>query len=281
MPPAGDDNPAREGDKDQARRGSAPVAVLSPGPGAPEASAASALAERLGLPLRPASELTENELVLARSDEALELWAGAGPRQGRARVEWGQRPGSGRSAEEALGQPLQRAIGRSLGLVVDATAGFGTDAFALACRGHRVLALERSPVMAALLEDGRARALADPELREPAARIEIRWADARQALAELDETPDAIYIDPMYPVPTRAKAALPPLKIQLLRRLVGADLDAESLLEAALATRAHRVVVKRPPAAPVWPGPLADSHTGKLVRYDVYHSAAPGRTEVI
>jgi len=279
MPPAGDKNPAREGDGALARQGNAPVVVLSPEPGALEASAASALAEKLGLPLRPASELSEDELVLARSHEALELWAGGEPRQGRARVEWSQRPGPGRSPGEALGQPLQRAIGRSLGLVVDATAGFGTDAFALACRGHRVLALERSPVMAALLEDGRERALADPELREPAARIEIRWGDARQALVELDEAPDAIYIDPMYPVPTRTKAALPPLKIQLLRRLVGADLDAESLLAAALATRARRVVVKRPPTAPVWPGPLADSHTGKLVRYDVYHAAAPGRPE--
>jgi len=264
MPPPGAES--------RSHPGNAPVVVLSPGPDPEQDRVASALAERLGLPLRAPGEWVEGELVLAPGAEGLELWAGPERRRGSARVDWCDRPGRERSG---LGQPLQRAIGRSPGLVVDATAGFGTDAFALACQGHRVLALERSPVMAALLEDGRERALADPELREAAARLEIRQCDARQALAELDERPDAIYIDPMYPVPARAKTALPPLKIQLLRRLVDPDSGVEALLAAALASGARRVIVKRPPGAPVLAGPLADSHAGKLVRYDVYHAAAP------
>jgi 16S rRNA (guanine1516-N2)-methyltransferase len=177
------------------------------------------------------------------------------------------------------GQPLPRAIGRKPGFVVVATAGFGGDAFALATLGHRVLAIERSPVVAALLEDGHARALADPQLQETAGRIRIRCADARELLGQLDAPPDAVYIDPMYPAPPRPKTALPRLEIQLLRRLVGTDSGDAELLAAALASGARRVVVKRPPGAPVLPGPRAASHPGKLVRYDVYHAAQPGPPE--
>ena len=46
--------------------------------------------------------------------------------------------------------------------VVDATAGLGRDAFVLASLGCRVTLIERSPVVAALLQDGLARAGQDP-----------------------------------------------------------------------------------------------------------------------
>ncbi len=42
---------------------------------------------------------------------------------------------------------------------VDATAGLGRDAFVLASVGCRVRMLERNPVVAALLDDGPARAM--------------------------------------------------------------------------------------------------------------------------
>ena len=69
--------------------------------------------------------------------------------------------GGGRS------QSIAKAVGLKAGanpLVVDATAGLGRDAFVLASLGCRVVMLERSPVVAALLADGLTRAYADAEI---------------------------------------------------------------------------------------------------------------------
>ncbi|MCS5635988.1 MAG: class I SAM-dependent methyltransferase [Myxococcota bacterium] len=233
-----------------------------------------ALAQRLGLPLRSSSDQAPSgELLLVGGASGLELWAGPSRRSGRARVDFANRQRGRRSPN------LQRAVGRRPGRVIDTTAGFGADAFALAALGHRVLAWERSPIMVALLEDGRRRALAEPDLRAAAERLQIRCGDSLGLLPRLDERPDAVYIDPMYPAGRRPKSALPPLEIQLLRRLVGRESDAGALLAAALETGAGRVVVKRPPAAPALPGPLAASHAGKLARYDVYRGAGPARRQ--
>ena len=236
--------------------------------------APAALARRLGLPLRSSpDQAPSDELLLVGGPSGLELWAGPSRRNGRARVDFGSRQRGPHSLN------LRRAVGRRPGRVIDATAGFGADAFALAALGHRVLAFERSPIMVALLEDGRRRALADPDLRAAAERLQIRCGDSLGLLPRLDQSPDAVYIDPMYPAGRRLKTALPPLEIQLLRRLVGRESDAAALLRAALGTGARRVVVKRPPAAPALPGPLAASHAGKLARYDVYRGAPAAQSE--
>ena len=58
------------------------------------------------------------------------------------------------------GEAVAKAVGIKgdyLPDVVDATAGLGRDAFVLASVGCRVRMLERNPVVAALLDDGRAR----------------------------------------------------------------------------------------------------------------------------
>jgi hypothetical protein len=57
----------------------------------------------------------------------------------------------------------------------------------------------------------------------------------------------------------------------LFQRLVGDDADAERLLAAALDRARHRVVVKRPLAAPPLQGRAPDfSLKGKSTRFDVY-----------
>jgi 16S rRNA (guanine1516-N2)-methyltransferase len=48
--------------------------------------------------------------------------------------------------------------------VLDATAGLGKDAFVLASLGCQMTLIERQPLIAALLEDGLARARADEEV---------------------------------------------------------------------------------------------------------------------
>lgn len=153
-------------------------------------------------------------------------------------------------------------------LVLDATAGLGRDSVLAAALGCQVIACERSKVVALLLRDALVRA-AGGGLRELASRIDVREIDAREVLTTLDERPDVILVDPMFP--ERSKAAKAQKEMQLLQRLLGPDEDTEALLETALTHATRRVVVKRPPHAP----PLGDRKPsfevdGKSARYDVY-----------
>lgn len=154
--------------------------------------------------------------------------------------------------------------------IIDATAGLGRDGFMLACWGCKVLMLERSPVIAALLQDGLTRAFADPELAKQLS-IQLINIDAQIYFAKLssDQFPDVIYLDPMHP--TRTKSALVKKEMRIVREIVGEDADADVLLLAALKHTKNRVVVKRPRLAP----PLANlkpdfTIEGKQQRFDVY-----------
>jgi len=178
------------------------------------------------------------------------------------------------------GQPLARAVGlkgATPPTVVDATAGLGRDAFVLASLGARVTLLERSPVLAALLEDGLRRATLDPQtcdIVEPGMTLihtnAIRWLRH----CEQDQRPDVVYLDPMYP--HRDKSALVKKEMRALRRLVGDDTDADTLLHAALGCARRRVVVKRPRTAPALDGEIlagrrpASCVQSKNTRYDLY-----------
>ena len=154
--------------------------------------------------------------------------------------------------------------------VVDATAGLGRDAFVLASVGCRVRMLERNPVVAALLDDGLRRGYADAEiggwLRE---RLELLHASSLDALTDISPAPDVVYLDPMFP--HKQKSALVKKEMRVFQSLVGADNDADGLLEPARRLAKKRVVVKRPDYAP----PLADVVTPNAVttkshRFDIY-----------
>jgi len=180
-----------------------------------------------------------------------------------------------RAARQHMGkQPLAVAIGLRKGCtsVVDATAGLGNDAFMLAALGCSVTAVERCSVLAALLDDGLSRAIADGGLqtRPVAERINLVGADARAFLAGLStaDAPDAIYLDPMF-TPRRKKVAVNKV-MQLTRKLAGDDADAPELLEIARRIAKKRVVVKRHRLAPPLAPDPAGEHAGKMVRYDVY-----------
>ena len=170
-------------------------------------------------------------------------------------------------------QPIAQAVGLRNGPVslVDATAGLGRDSFLLACLGCTVTAIERSPVLAALVRDGIARAGGhSPKLDEVLARLRFVLGDARDVLRTMADAsaPDTIYIDPMYP-PSK-KSALVKKEMRVCRRLVGDDPDAGELFDLARQVAKKRVVVKRQPHAP----PLGPKPTttclGTRVRYDVY-----------
>jgi len=171
------------------------------------------------------------------------------------------------------GEAVAKAVGVKSGYlpdVVDATAGLGRDAFVLAAIGCRVRMLERHPVVAALLDDGLQRGYQDAEiggwLRE---RLTLIHAPSAQALGDIMPAPDVVYLDPMYP--HRQKSAMVKKEMRVFQSLVGADEDADALLEPARRLAKKRIVVKRPDYAP----PLAGVATQSAVvtkshRFDIY-----------
>ena len=237
---------------------------------------ASALAERLGLPF-VAPEAEGFDLLLTVHPDRLELRDTGPGGVGPVYADFvGGRRRYGKPGKAARRQPLCRAVDADRGgvTVVDATAGLGRDAFQLAALGCRVTAVERSPVVAALLEDGLRRARRVPLYVDIVGEtLHVVVSDARDVLAGLkgSERPEVVYLDPMYPVDPKA-SALAKKEMRVLRRLVGDDQDAGGLLEVALATAQRRVVVKRMRHAPP-PGPEPSlSYAGKIARYDVYLS---------
>lgn len=170
-------------------------------------------------------------------------------------------------------QALARAIGKDAVSVLDATAGLAHDAALLACMGYHVTAVERSPILAALIADGLRRAMDDPQLRRFFEdRLTLMNADSREFLQDESRAFDSIYIDPMFP-PKRKSSALAKKSIRLVRALVGDDPDATELLNVARRTRA-RVAVKRPTHAPPLALGSVATIKSKLVRYDIYNSAS-------
>lgn len=150
---------------------------------------------------------------------------------------------------------------------VDATAGLGEDGFLLAAAGFSVRLYESDPVIAALLRDALRRAADAPELAGIVGRMRLVEADSIAELPRLSEPPDVVYLDPMFPA--RTKSAAVKKKFQLLQRLERPCEDQEALLEAALAARPRKIVVKRPRTAPCLAG-VKPSHSvmGKVIRYD-------------
>ncbi len=240
---------------------------------------AEALAERLELPLATRfRDPHDLHLTLAKSDR-LELRVNAPDHPlagGHPVVADPLALDTTSPAGRKLNQPLFKAVGVRKGnpfrpAVLDATAGLGEDTWLLAAAGCKVIALERHPVVHALLDDALRRAAEEhPDI---ASRIELRLGNLALGTNPVPRTPypeaDTIYLDPMFP-PGRKTVEKKPMRV--LRWLVGDDADADALLAAALDRKPHRVVVKRPRHAEPLAGP-EPSHThdaGKALRFDVY-----------
>ena len=156
---------------------------------------------------------------------------------------------------------------------IDATAGLGEDSFLLAAAGFRVSMYESDPTIAALVRDALARAQADPKLADIARRMELFEEDSIEAMTHLGDTPDVIYLDPMFP--ERRKSAAVKKKFQLIHHLEAPCQNEGALLAAAISAGPRKVVVKRPAKGPHLAG-VKPSHSlaGKAVRYDVITPAS-------
>ena len=153
--------------------------------------------------------------------------------------------------------------------LVDATAGLGDDSFLLAAAGFDVRLHESNPVIAALLRDALERAAHDERLAPIVAHMELCEVDSIVALRELPHTPDVVLLDPMFPA--RSKSAAVKKKLQLLQQVEQPCADEGALLDAALAARPRKVIVKRPAKGPQLAGRKPDySLAGKAIRFDCY-----------
>jgi 16S rRNA (guanine1516-N2)-methyltransferase len=231
---------------------------------------ADALSARLRLPLASPVE-GPHDLLLVVTETRLELRE-SGPRAaGPVFVDFAAACFERRRRSGLSGELLARAIGfkgEPLDLV-DATAGLGGDMFVLASLGCRVTAIERSPVLAALLEDGLARAAAHPILASVVReRVRFIEGDARLVLPLLESRPDVTYIDPMFPAKPRGR--LSRKEMRLCRLAAGGDADAQDLLDAALPATRRRVVVKRAGRGTSLRPKPDFSYRGTTIRYDVY-----------
>ncbi|WP_370694263.1 class I SAM-dependent methyltransferase [Psychrobium sp. 1_MG-2023] len=233
------------------------------------------LAERWQLPLQSQHDdtfqlqLTEQYLQLVKLDE---------PKLGAIYVDFiegavahRRKFGGGR------GQLIAKAVGLKSGAtptVLDATAGLGRDAFVLASLGCTVTMFERSPIVAALLDDGLSRAYQDPEIGPwLQQRLTLQHHNSLSGLSELTDSHDVVYLDPMFP--HRKKSAQVKKEMRVFQSLVGSDLDADGLLPLALNAATKRVVVKRPSYADFLNQKTPSMQlTSKANRFDVYVKAA-------
>ena len=235
------------------------VAVTTPlRPSLPEEQEAREAAARHGLPFAPRGDdrleevllrtgagaalvLSPTAAILATA-EADQRWsAGMGMlrlRRTLARLE-------GRPVSPTDRDPFLEAAGLRPGdQLLDATLGLGADALvaAAACGpGGRVVALERSPVLAAWVAEGLRRLDV-----EPARRIEVRAAEHLEALSALPSGSfDVVAFDPMF-----RHARPQPGGFELVRALADArPLAAAAVAEARRVAR-RWVVVKD--GAPGW-----------------------------
>lgn len=171
---------------------------------------------------------------------------------------------------------ISKACGWHLGYrsILDLTAGLAMDSVFLTQVGFQVNSLERHPALFLLLKSALAEALKDDPKGIWSALnfICTESLDYLKNQITLENAPEVIYYDPMYPSTT--KSALPSKEMQIFRLLLGENEADVDLLELAISKAAKIVVVKRPIKAP----PLQTnskltptrSYLGKLVRFDVY-----------
>lgn len=178
------------------------------------------------------------------------------------------------------GMGKKQLFAKALGLnhqvetALDLTAGFGVDAFVMSCYGLKVTSLERDPVLFKLLDNGRERALKDPDLASQIEdKLQFVAAEAFEFLKQqADKSVDLVFFDPMYP--EKKKSALAKKEMQVLQKILPAPCEQEqrNILAEAFRVARKRVVVKRPPKAPPIRQRPSLSFSGKAVRYDIYLS---------
>ncbi|MBL4671343.1 MAG: class I SAM-dependent methyltransferase [Arenicella sp.] len=164
---------------------------------------------------------------------------------------------------------FNQALGKKSRSIIDATGGWAGDAMLMCLQGYKVIVIERLPLMAALIEEAFWR-LAKSEYAANNSIVvpTVLWGNAAELLADLGGGADCVYLDPMFPVKKKKKAASNK-QMQLLQWLAGADFDASDVASIAK-QNFPRLAVKRPDYAEPLLAEPAIRFSSKLVHYDVY-----------
>lgn len=152
--------------------------------------------------------------------------------------------------------------------ILDLTAGFGQDSFMMAWAGANVVALERSPIVYEVVQDGLRRAFEEESGWSHSDRLQIKNAESSDFLESCDSF-DVIYLDPMFDKPKKKSKS--PKPMQLLQSLLAPDTDQiQNLFDLAKAKAKTRVVIKLPLKGEL-PLPKPNvTFAGQSIRYDVY-----------
>lgn len=232
------------------------------------------LAQRLGVKLEYGEEPPEGaDWILFYEEEVLFLFCPKFPELKPIAIDFLSGDFARRWKSASRNDILAKAVGLKKGTrtVLDATCGFGYDAFFLATFPDvEVYACERNPVAAELVMNAFLRVKEMGRFEE--FPLYFHFGDSISFMAD-PRTPDfdCVYLDPMYPR-EESKSAKQKKEMQLYRELVGKDLDASELFAAAWKKARKRVVVKRPDDAESIVKEREPDFMieGKTVRYDVY-----------
>lgn len=219
-------------------------------------------------PVSGTEKIPEEEVYLSFDEGGLSLRSGSLSYRGDF-SEMERRVRNGLYQHELLVKAAKLKEKGAHPLALDLTAGMGNDAFLLAAAGFQVIMIEHDPVIAALLRDALRRGRKEEALSGIISRMTLLEGDSLQEIAGIPETPDIIYLDPMFP--ERKKTGLVKKKFQLLHKLEKPCENGEELLWAALRKRPQRVIIKRPANGPTLGGMKPDwSLQGGQIRYDVF-----------
>lgn len=231
-----------------------------------------ALAEALSCPVVTAAEVNQFAFVLRHELAGLTLQAMAKQAPGGLRVDFNSPALRRRAADRLRQQDLIKAIGVKGGsrpVVLDATAGLGSDAFLIAAAGCQVWMMERSAVVHALLADGLRRGVQPGSaVADIVARMHLEWGDVLDVALTRDRV-DVVYLDPMFPA--ERKSARSGKGMYLLQALLGPAANEQELFRRARDLSPQRVVVKRGKRSPTIVEQAPDiCFRGSSSRYDVY-----------
>ena len=251
-----------------------------------DARVAAPIAKTLGYPSVHWQQATGLCLLVAEGRKGLAL---AGEKPLPACCDWGDTPHRMRISRPIAKDMLAKSClltGRRKPTIIDATGGFGRDAWILARWGARLKLYERHPVMAWLLQDAIE--------AHPGLALDITGADFTHSTAKATaESCDLVYLDPLFPAARKHKAKsqkrmdllqlllqstqLQPAPINQIDQINQNDQsNLTALLKAALHLARYRVVLKRPRHTPliaprcVGEGVAYFCLTGSSTRFDIY-----------
>ncbi|SUO96039.1 class I SAM-dependent methyltransferase [Suttonella ornithocola] len=154
--------------------------------------------------------------------------------------------------------------------ILDATAGWGRDAWLLAYRGFKVTLCEQHPALYLMLKQAVERAKNELLTTKAASNLLTIYGNSEEHIKNNGEKYDAIYLDPMFP--PRTKQAKVKKDMQILHTLIS-DFpnNGDQLLDIAINSGCKKIIVKRPKGADFLNNmPPHHSLQAPNTRYDIY-----------